>query len=106
MNLDSTSLERIKIFAEFLKQTKEVGIKPSFFTTPTEHGDNITAMATINGEKQNAGLLFWDIRALQERGLVDILDDDDLALGMNITDSMLEDAEHILMFANKELKRF
>ena len=63
-------------------------------------------MATINGEKQNVGLLFWDIRALQEQGLVDILDDDDLALGMNITDSMIEDAEHILMFANKELKRF
>ena len=106
MPFDATSLERIKIFAEFLKQTKEIGIKPSFFTTPTENGDNITAMATINGEKQNMGLLFWDIRALQEQGLVDILDDDDLALGMNITDSMIEDAEHILMFANKELKRF
>ena len=106
MNLDATSLERIKTFAEFLKQTKEVGIKPSFFTTPTENGDNITAMAMINGEKQNAGLLFWDIRALQDQGLVDILDDDDLALGMNITDDILEDAEHILTFANTELKKF
>ena len=106
MDLDATSLERIKIFATFLQQAKEAGTKPSFFTTPTENGDNITATAIINGEKQNVGILFWDVSALQERGLVDILDDDDLALGMNITDGMIEDAEHILMFANKELKRF
>ena len=106
MELDVASLERIKIFAEFLQKTKEVGIKPSFVTTPTENGDNITATATINGEKQNVGILFWDVGALQERGLIDILDDDDLALGMNITDSMIEDAGHILIFANTELKKF
>lgn len=105
MNLDATSLKRIKMFAEFLQQTKEAGIKPSFVTTPTENGDNITATAIINGEKQNVGILFWDVSALQERGLVDILDDDDLALGMNITDGMIEDAEHILTFANTELKK-
>ena len=52
MNLDATSLKRIKMFAEFLQQTKEVGIKPSFVTTPTENGDNITATAIINGENK------------------------------------------------------
>ena len=103
MNLDATSLKRIKMFAEFLQKAKEVGIKPSFVTTPTEHGDNITAIATINGEKQNSGILFWDVNALQKQGLVDILDDDDLALGMNITDGIFQDAEHILTFANTEL---
>ena len=51
------------------------------------------------------GILFWDVNALQKRGLVDILDDDDLALGMNITDGMLEDAERIMTFANTELKK-
>jgi hypothetical protein len=106
MDLDATSLKRIKMFATFLQQAKEAGTKPSFFTTPTENGDNITAVATLNGEKRNVGILFWDINALQERGLVDILDDDDLALGMNITDSMIEDVEQILSFANTELKNF
>ena len=105
MNLDMTSLERIKIFAEFLQQTKEIGIKPSFITTATENGDNITAIATIHGEEKSVGILFWDVNALQKRGLVDILDDDDLALGMNITDGMLEDAERIMTFANTELKK-
>ena len=106
MNHDETSLKRIKMFAEFLQQAKEVGTKPLFVRTPTESGDNVTAIATINGEKQNMGILFWDVSALQERGLVDILDDDDLALGMNITDGMFENAEHILNFANAELKKF
>ena len=52
MDLDATSLKRIKIFAEFLQKTKEVGIKPSFFTTPTEHGDNITAMVKYLSDAQ------------------------------------------------------
>lgn len=105
MEMDASSLARIKTFAEFLKQAKETDIKLSFVNTPTEHGDNITATATIDGDRKNIGILFWDVNFLQERGLVDTLDEDDLALGMNITDGMIEDAEHILQFAEAELAK-
>jgi len=102
MEIDPSSLDRIKAFAEFLQCAKEAGAKLSFVSTPTEHGDNITATATIDGERKNIGILFWDVSLLQERGLVDTLDEDDLALGMNISDGMVEDAEKILSFAKTE----
>ena len=106
MDIDPSSLERIQAFPEFLQHAKEAGAKLSFVNTPTEHGDNITATATIDGERKNIGILFWDVSLLQTRGLVDTLDEDDMALGMNITDSMIEDAEHILSFAKTELQKF
>ena len=105
MDTDSVSLERIKAFAEFIQQAKEANSHLSFISTPTEHGDNITATATINGTRLNVGILFWDVSLLQQRGLVDILDDDDKALGMNITDGMVEGAEHLLAFAETELSK-
>ena len=105
MEMDRSSLERIKTFAEFLQRAKQADAKLSFVSTPTEHGDNITATATIDGEQKNIGLLFWDVSLLQARGLVDTLDDDDLALGMNITDGMIEDAEGILSFTQSELEK-
>jgi len=70
MEIDPSSLDRIQAFAEFLQRAKEAGAKLSFVSTPTEHGDNITATATINDERTNIGLLFWDVSLLQERGLV------------------------------------
>jgi len=103
--MDPSSLERIKTFAEFLQQAKQANTTVEFVNTPTEHGDNIHAFATINGEPKNIGILFWDVNLLQERGLVDILDAEDLSLGMNITDGMVEDAEHILDFAKMELAK-
>jgi hypothetical protein len=102
MEIDPSSLDRIKAFAEFLQRAKEAGTKLSFVSTPTEHGDNITATATIDGERKTIGILFWDVSLLQERGMVDTLDEDDLALGMNISDGMVEDAEKILSFAKTE----
>lgn len=105
MEMDPSSLERIKTFAEFLQSAKESGTKLTFLSTPTEHGDNITATATFDGERKNIGLVFWDVSLLQNQGLVDTLDDDDLALGMNITDGMVEDAEKILAFAETELAK-
>lgn len=105
MEMDQSSLERIKAFAQFLQHAQENGAKLSFLSTPTEHGDNITASATIEGDRQNIGLLFWDVTLLQNQGLADILDDDDLALGMNITDGMIEDAASILAFAETELAK-
>jgi hypothetical protein len=105
MSMDPASLERIKVFAEFLQGVKNAGIKLSFVSTPTEHGDNITATAILDGERKNINLVFWDVTLLQEHGLVDTLDDDDLALGMNITDGMVEDVEKILHFAKSELAK-
>ncbi len=105
MEMDQSSLERIKAFAQFLQQAKGNGAKLSFLSTPTEHGDNITASATIEGDRQNIVLLFWDVTLLQNHGLADILDNDDLALGMNITDGMIEDADKILAFAETELAK-
>ncbi|GJL66642.1 MAG: hypothetical protein NPIRA05_16130 [Nitrospirales bacterium] len=105
MQMDITSLKRIKTFMEFLQRAKGQGIKPSFVSTPTEHGDNINAIATIDGKQENIGLVFWDVSLLQNHGLADILDDEELALGMNITDGLLEDAEKILGFVNTELAK-
>ena len=105
MELDPNSLERIKAFAEFIEHAKQLGVTPSFVSTPTEHGDNITAMATINGERRNIGILFWDVNLLQDRGLVDVLDEDDKALGLTITDGILEDTAQLLAFAEAELDK-
>ncbi|GJL53406.1 MAG: hypothetical protein NPIRA02_05380 [Nitrospirales bacterium] len=101
--MDMTSLKRIKTFMEFLQRTKEKGVTPSFVSTPTEHGDNINAIATIDGQQENIGLVFWDVNFLQNQGLADTLDDEELALGMNITDGLLEDAEKILAFVDTQL---
>ena len=105
MEMDPSSLERIKTFAEFLQRAKGNGAKLTFVSTPTEHGDNITATALLDGEKKNVGLLFWDVSLLQNHGLADTLDDDDLALGMNITDGLIEDSDKILAFAKTELAK-
>ena len=106
MEMDPSSLERIKTFADFHQEATQANAKLTFVNTPTEHGNNINAMATINGERKSIGILFWDVNLLQDHGLIDTLDEDDLALGMNITDSMVEDAEQILTFAKTELAKF
>lgn len=103
MEMDPNSLDRIKIFMEFVQQAKQDNVKLSFLSTPTEHGDNINVMADIDGQRVSHGLLFWDVNLLQERGLADTLDEEDKALGLNITDGMVEDAEKILVFVAKEL---
>jgi hypothetical protein len=89
---------------EFVQQAKQDNIELSFVSTPTEHGDNVNVMATINGQRVSHGLLFWDVNLLQERGLADTLDEEDKALGLNITDGMVEDAEKILSFVATEMK--
>jgi len=104
MEMDPNSLERIKTFMEFVQQAKHDNIELSFLSTPTEHGDNVNVMATINGQRVSHGLLFWDVNLLQERGLADTLDEEDKALGLNITDGMVEDAEKILSFVATEMK--
>jgi len=104
MKMDPNSLERIKTFMEFVQQAKQDNIELSFVSTPTEHGDNVNVMATINGQRVSHGLLFWDVNLLQERGLADTLDEEDKALGLNITDGMVEDAEKILSFVATEMK--
>ncbi len=91
---------------EFIQGAKQTGTKLSFVSTPTEHGDNITATAIIDGKFVNTGILFWDVSLLQEQGFVDTLDEDDLALGMNLTDGMVEDAEQILNFIEAQLRQF
>ncbi len=106
MEMDLASLQRIKIFMEFIQGAKQTGTKLSFVSTPTEHGDNITATAIIDGKFVNTGILFWDVSLLQEQGFVDTLDEDDLALGMNLTDGMVEDAEQILNFIEAQLRQF
>jgi len=103
MTIDPNSLERIKTFIDFILQAKQDSVELSFVSTPTEHGDNINVMATINGERVGHGLVFWDVTFLQERGLVDMLDEEDEALGLNITDGMVEDAEKILAFVRTEI---
>ena len=103
MTIDPNSLERIKTFIDFILQAKQDSVELSFVSTPTEHGDNINVMATINGERVGHGLVFWDVTFLQERGLVDTLDEEDETLGLNITDGMVEDAEKILAFVRTEL---
>ncbi len=104
MTIDPSSLTRIKTFMEFIQQAKQDGVTLSFLSTPTEHGDNINVMANINGQRVNHGLVFWDVNLLQERGLVDILDEEDQDLGLNLTDGIVDDVEEILSFVNAELR--
>ena len=103
MEMDPASLKRIKTFVEFIQRAEQEGIELSFVSTPTEHGDNINVAATIEGERVNTGLLFWDVSFLQDKGLVDTLDEEDIALGLNLTDGMVDDAEKILAFVDTEL---
>ncbi len=105
MEMDLASLKRIKTFMQLIQRAREAGIKPTFASTPTEHGDNINAVAIIDGKRDNAGLLFWDVTLLQDRGLVDRLDEEELALGLNLTDGMIDDAEKILAFVETELEK-
>lgn len=105
MDMDPNSLKRIKVFMEFIQQAQKEGVKLSFVSTPTEHGDNINATATIDDKRENIGILFWDVSLLQNHGLADTLDDEEIALGMNITDGMIEDAEKILKFVDTELAK-
>ncbi len=72
--------------------------------TPTEQGDNINVLTTLNGEKATAGILFWDVSFLQNNGLADTLDEEDIALGVNMTDGLVEDAEQILAFIETKQK--
>lgn len=103
MEMDPASLKRIKTFMELIQRAKHEGVQPSFVSTPTEHGDNINVAATIEGERVNAGILFWDVSLLQDKGLVDKLDEEDIAIGLNLTDGMVDDAEKILTFVGTEL---
>ena len=105
MDIDPNSLERIKTFIEFIERAKHDNIKLSFLSTPTEHGDNINVMADINGQRVSHGIVFWDLNLLQNRGLVDTLDDEDKALGLNITDGIVEDTDKILSFVNTEIEK-
>ena len=105
MEMDLASLKRIKTFLELIQRAKQAGIKPSFVSTPTEHGDNINAVTTLEGQKENAGILFWDVSLLQGQGLVDTLEEEELALGLNVTDGMIDDAEKILTFVETELEK-
>lgn len=104
MDMDPASLKRIQTFMELIQRAKQTKSEPSFLTTPTEHGDNINVVVTINGEPLHAGMLFWDVNYLQAQGLIDTLDDDDLALGLNLTDGILEDAEKILAYVKEKLE--
>lgn len=103
MEIDPNSLERIKTFIEFIEQAKRNEVKLSFLSTPTEHGDNINVMADINGQRVSHGIVFWDLNLLQNQGLVDTLDDEDRALGLNVTDGIVEDTEKILAFVHAEI---
>ena len=88
----------------FIQQAKQDRVDLSFVSTPTEHGDNINVMATINGQRVSHGMVFWDVAFLQEQGLVDTLDDEEKALGLNITDGIVEDAEKILAFVETHIQ--
>ncbi len=103
MEMDLNSLERIKTFMEFIQLAKQDSVELSFLSTPTEHGDNINVMANINGQRVSHGMVFWDVNLLQERGLVDTLDEEDKALGLNITDGIVEDTEKILAFVSTQM---
>ncbi len=105
MEMDPASLNRIKTFMQLIQRAGKAGIKPTFVSTPTEHGDNINAVALIEGKRDNAGLLFWDVTLLQDHGLVDRLDEEELALGLNLTDGMIDDEEKILAFVETELEK-
>lgn len=105
MGLDVASLQRIQGFMELIQRAKQQGQEPSFLSTPTEHGDNINVVTTIEGKRETAGIVFWDVSLLQQNGLADTLDEEDLALGLNLTDGMMEDAEKILSFVKTELAK-
>ncbi|WP_447962195.1 hypothetical protein [Nitrospira sp. Ecomares 2.1] len=90
---------------ELIRQAKQQNAEPTFVSTPTEHGDNINVVASIEGKPATAGILFWDVSLLQNNGLADTLDEEDLALGLNITDGLVEDAEKILAFVDTELAK-
>ncbi|UCE63952.1 MAG: hypothetical protein JSU59_01985 [Nitrospirota bacterium] len=105
METDLASLKRIQTFMLLIQRARKAGITPTFVSTPTEHGDNINAVAMIDGKRDNAGLLFWDVTLLQDHGLVDRLDEEELALGINLTDGMVDDAEKILAFVEIELEK-
>lgn len=105
MELDPASLQRLKEFMELIIHAKQQGQELSFVNTPTEQGDNINVLTTLNGEKATAGILFWDVSFLQNNGLADTLDENDIALGVNMTDGLVEDAEQILTFINSKLKK-
>ena len=105
MGTDPASLQRIKSFMELVQQAKQHRTEPTFVSTPTEHGDNINVAATIDGKQTTAGILFWDVSLLQNNGLADTLEEEDLALGLNITDGLVEDAEKILAFVDTELAK-
>lgn len=105
MEKDLASLKRIQAFMECIQEAKRGKHELSFLRTPTENGDNITVTTQIDGNRIQLGILFWDVSFLQQHGLVDVLDEDDLALGLNITDGIVEDAEQILAFVNEQLAR-
>ncbi|HIO22232.1 MAG TPA: hypothetical protein EYN18_07550 [Nitrospirales bacterium] len=105
MESDPASLKRIIAFVELLQRAKVAKIKPASVTTPTEQGDNIHVVVTIDGERLDASLFFWDITLLEAKGLVCTLDDDDIALGITVTDGIVDEAETILTFAENELKK-
>ena len=104
MESDPASLKRIITFVELLQRAREAKNKPASVTTPTEQGDNIHIVVTIEGERLDAGLFFWDIGFLQAKGLVYALDEDDIALGITITDGIVDEAEAIMTFAKTELR--
>ena len=103
MAMDVASLKRIKTFIELIQRAKQEGMEPAFVNTPTEHGDNINVAATFDGKRETTGILFWDVSFLQNNGLVDTLEEEELALGLNLTDGMMDDAEKILTFVDMEL---
>ena len=105
MGIDPASLQRIITFMELVQRAKQKGHEPSFVSTPTEHGDNINVVTTIEGKREIAGIVFWDVSFLQNNGLADTLDEEDLALGLNLTDGLVEDAEKILAFVETELAK-
>ena len=103
--VDHASLRRIQAFMQLIDKAKNVGVVPNFVSTPTEHGDNINAVAVIEGERANAGLLYWDVTLLQDHGLLERLDEEELALGLTVTDGLIEDTEKILCWVETELKK-
>lgn len=105
MGTDPSSLQRLKSFMELIQRAKEQNAEPTFVSTPTEHGDNINVAATIEGKQATAGILFWDVSLLQNNGLADTLEEEDLALGLTITDGLVEDAEKIIAFVDTELAK-
>ena len=105
MELDPAGVKRIIAFIELIQRANAAKIRPTFVITPTEQGDNIHAAVTIDGERRDAGLFFWDIGLLEAKGLICALDEDDIAVGMTVTDGIVDEADPILAFANTELEK-